>query len=67
MMPIRLALAAMLLLLPLSQAVAQVAQDNTLQFVLPTEFYAVPDVPMNVYFDNVVLTQTPEDYRFEVK
>ncbi len=29
--------------------------------------YGVPGVPMSLYDDNVVLTQTPEKYRFEVK
>jgi len=27
--------------------------------------YATPDVPMSIYHDNIVLTETPEAYRFE--
>lgn len=45
------------------------AKDSTeeeLRFTLPREFYAVAGIPMSIYFDNVVLTQTPEKYRFEV-
>ncbi len=37
-----------------------------LQLTLPTEIYAVTGVPISVYFDNIVLTQSPADYRFEV-
>lgn len=44
------------------------AQTNEqLQLTLPSEFYAVPGVEMSLYFDNIVLTKSPEDYRFEVK
>jgi len=39
---------------------------NPLQLTLPGEIYAVQDVEMSIYFDNVVLTKTPEKYRFEV-
>lgn len=39
---------------------------SALQLTLPTEFSAVVDHEMNVYFDNIVLTQTPTDYRFKV-
>lgn len=38
-----------------------------LQLTLPPTWYAVPGVPMSLYFDNIVLTEKPEDYRFEVK
>ena len=37
-----------------------------LQLTLPLAMYAVPGVEMNIYFDNVVLTETPEAYRFQV-
>ncbi len=37
-----------------------------LRLTLPAEFYAVVGVETSVYFDNLVLTQTPEDYQFEV-
>ncbi len=38
-----------------------------LQLTLPGEFYAVPGVETSIYYDNVVLTETPEAYRFEVE
>jgi hypothetical protein len=37
-----------------------------LQLTLPPVVYATPDVPMSIYYDNIVLTEKPEDYRFEV-
>lgn len=40
---------------------------DALQLTLPSAIYAVPGVPMSVYFDNIVLTEKPESYRFEVK
>ncbi|MEZ5386785.1 MAG: SGNH/GDSL hydrolase family protein [Prosthecobacter sp.] len=36
-----------------------------LQLTLPPVVYATPDVPMSIYHDNIVLTETPQDYRFE--
>src|SRR4051794_18952984 len=38
-----------------------------LELTLPPSLYAVPGVPMSIYFDNIVLTEKPEEYRFEVK
>jgi len=61
---IRNTLAGLLLLLTSSLLAAP--PDNSLQLTLPGAFYAVEGVEMNVYFDNVVLTQTPEAYTFEV-
>lgn len=40
---------------------------DTLRLTLPREFYAVVGQDMSVYFDNVVLTQTPEEYQFKVQ
>jgi hypothetical protein len=37
-----------------------------LRLTLPPEFYAVPGVEMSIYYDNVVLTETPDAYRFQV-
>ena len=37
-----------------------------LQLTLPPVVYATPDVPMSIYHDNIVLTETPENYHFEV-
>ena len=36
-----------------------------LQLTLPPVVYATPDVSMSIYHDNIVLTETPENYRFE--
>ncbi|MDG1895761.1 MAG: GDSL-type esterase/lipase family protein [Fuerstiella sp.] len=41
--------------------------ENSLKLTLPPQIYAVPGVEMNVYFDNIVLTQEPHSHRFEVK
>ena len=38
-----------------------------LQLTLPPVLYAVPGVPVSIYHDNIVLTQTPGQFRFEVK
>ena len=40
---------------------------SPLQLTLPPAWYGVPDVPVSLYYDNIVLTEKPEDYRFEVK
>ena len=40
---------------------------QSLRLTLPPVWYAVPGVPMSLYFDNVVLTEQPEHYRFEVR
>lgn len=53
-------------LLALLSLVSPVFAED-LQLTLPPVCYAVPGVPMSIYFDNVVLTETPEKYRFEVK
>ena len=39
---------------------------DSLQLTLPSEFYAAAGVETSVYFDNVVLTETPDVYQFEV-
>lgn len=41
-------------------------QTDNLRLTLPKEFYAVVDLPMSIYFDNVVLTETPEQFQFAV-
>lgn len=38
-----------------------------LQLTLPPAVYATPDVPLSIYYDNIILTEKPEDYRFEFK
>ncbi|TWT61507.1 SGNH/GDSL hydrolase family protein [Rubinisphaera italica] len=62
-------LLTLLTLLLMLSAFPAAAADNTssLQLTLPPTFYAVPGVEMNIYYDNIVLTETPEKYRFEVR
>lgn len=55
----------LLLLLAVSPASAA-EKTQSLQLTLPPMFYAVPGVEMSIYFDNIVLTETPEKYQFEV-
>lgn len=40
--------------------------SGPLQLTLPPAMYAVPGVEMNIYFDNVILTETSGAYRFQV-
>ncbi len=62
-----LALMKRILLIALALLTLQVfAADDTLRLTLPPVCYAVPGVPMSIYYDNIVLTQTPENYRFTV-
>lgn len=58
-----LTLISALLLAPLT---ALIAGESSLALTLPPRWYATPGVPMSLYFDNVVLTETPESYRYEV-
>ncbi len=53
-------------LLALTFATALTAAEK-LQLTLPPHWHGVAGLPMSVYFDNIVLTQTPEQYRFEVR
>ncbi|MCP4171625.1 MAG: SGNH/GDSL hydrolase family protein [Fuerstiella sp.] len=46
---------------------ADVTAENALELTLPPAIYAVPGIEMNVYFDNIVLTQEPANYHFEVQ
>lgn len=61
-------LVLLLTLLPGTASFATAADPSAnLRLTLPTEFYAVAGQQMSVYFDNVILTETPEKYRFDVK
>lgn len=42
------------------------AEQASLRLTLPPAWYGVPGVPMSLYYDNIVLTEKPESYRFEV-
>ena len=55
-----------LALLILALASLTNAAEPSLELTLPPYCYAVPGVPMSVYFDNIVLTEKPEDFRFEM-
>ncbi|WP_417387497.1 SGNH/GDSL hydrolase family protein [Gimesia sp.] len=58
---------SLLILLLLSSLPATAAEKTeALELTLPPTFYAVPGVEINIYFDNIVLTETPEKYQFEV-
>lgn len=50
----------------LSLLLAVTATAGELQLTLPPVVYATPDVQMSLYHDNLVLTETPEKYRFEI-
>lgn len=41
-------------------------RGGPLQLTLSPEVYAVPGIEMSIYYDNVVLTETPEAYQFKV-
>lgn len=45
--------------------VASFSLAGDLQLALPPVIYATPEVEMSIYHDNIVLTETPQDYRFE--
>lgn len=40
-------------------------QASAVRLTLPAEMYAVVGGELNVYFDNIVLTQTPENFSFD--
>ena len=57
------------LLLTLASATAEdqpPPANDSLNLTLPSVWYAVPGVEMAIFYDNIVLTQTPEAYRFAV-
>lgn len=49
------------------RATAATLVAGSLQLTLPPVLNAVVGVPMHVYFDNLVLTEHPEQYRFQLK
>jgi prenyltransferase beta subunit len=57
---------ALLSLAVIGPSLALCADDQPLDLTLPAKFYAVPGLEMNIYFDNIILTQTPAAYRFDV-
>jgi len=55
-----------LLGIALSAATCLAEGGGPLRLTLPSQVYAVPGVETSIYYDNVVLTETPDAYRFEV-
>ena len=49
-------------LLALAFAATLTAAEK-LQLTLPPHWHGVAGLPMSVYFDNIVLTETPDDLR----
>ncbi len=49
-----------------SSAAAETAPADPVQLTLPKEFYAVPGLRTSIYFDNVILSQSPEKFTFQV-
>ena len=46
---------------------AENEKEPPLRLTLPPVFYAVPGHEMNVYYDNIVCTETPEKYKYKFK
>jgi lysophospholipase L1-like esterase len=46
---------------------ARAEQPPALRLTLPRVCYAVVGVPMGIYYDNIVLTETPDRYTFAVR
>lgn len=46
-------------------AITATVSAGDLHLTLPPVVYATPEVSMSIYHDNIVLTETPENYRFE--
>ena len=51
-------------LLAAQASLAAEGRGQSLRLTMPPELYAVPGVPMSVYFDNLVLTESPDAYKF---
>ncbi len=55
-----------LIVLALTQSPLTADQPSDLQLTLPNQLYGVVGSDVGIYFDNIVLTQTPEEYQFDV-
>jgi lysophospholipase L1-like esterase len=51
---------------PSIAAATPAGEGESLQLTLPPAWYGVPGLPIGLYYDNVVLTEKPENYRFEI-
>jgi lysophospholipase L1-like esterase len=58
---------SLLVLVATTASAEERANQESLRLTLPQECYAVPGVKMSIYFDNVVLTKTPDAFQFHVK
>jgi lysophospholipase L1-like esterase len=47
-------------------ALAAAPAQNSLRLTLPSELVAIEGIETGIYFDNIVLTESPEGYRFDV-
>jgi lysophospholipase L1-like esterase len=65
-MMVRLLFASMTLVAFAQQSRAE-NQPGKLRLTLPSEMYAVVGTEMSFYFDNIVLTETPGKYGFDVR
>jgi hypothetical protein len=60
------ALAMLVTSIATSQVIADAPATKTLRLTLPSRFEAVEGIETGIYFDNIVLTETPEAYQFKV-
>ena len=63
----RIYLSINLLIISLCTALAGEGSAASLRLTLPPTFYAVPGVEAAIYYDNIVLTETPEQFKFTVQ
>jgi lysophospholipase L1-like esterase len=55
-----------LLLVDVARSQEKAAEAESLRLTLPPRCFATVGQPFNIYFDNVILTKTPEQYQFRV-
>ncbi len=65
-MPMRFSAPLSFLFLLTINSVDVIGAEPDLQLTLPPAIYAVPDLETNIYFDNIILSQTSDQYRFKV-
>lgn len=51
---------------PTAFADDEVQGESEIKLTLPTTVYAVPGLELSLYFDNIILSQTPEEFQFKV-
>lgn len=65
-MPMRFAATLTFLFFLTVNSVDVIGAEPDLQLTLPPAIYAVSELETNIYFDNIVLSQTSEKFRFKV-